>query len=172
MLGDDVIRSRTWCVFRNLVHAVYREVRHLGPSGDQDARVTVSDGPLLPSAVRSRNARAKLKSVDLHKLTAQARTVADVLKPYVDTTGLLVDEVIRVFKLPNWKRGYGGPKWARIAETLRDLAAALEAGDIVRASHISDSVSVLQHNSGPLVPSRSQWANSQYLQEKWPQLCD
>lgn len=74
-------------------------------------------------------------------------------------------------KVP-WRRLYGGPKWARIAETLRDLISALDAGDLVAASRISDSVSFLHHNSGPLVPTRLAWEVQPYLREKWPELCD
>ena len=77
MVTDEIIRSRVWCVFRNLVHAVYREVRHLGPHGDPEARVTVSVGPLLSHAKRCRQARVELKSRRLYELTAQARDTTD-----------------------------------------------------------------------------------------------
>lgn len=158
-------------MFRNLVHAVYREARHLGPKGDDKARVTVSGGPLLPLAERCRGARAELRSRHLYELAAQARSTIDVLRPYQEKTGLSVDDVTRVFELPNWKPGYGGPRWAVIAETLKELVAALEDEDMVRASGIAERVFSLRHNSGPLVPSRSEWERTPYLREKWPELC-
>ena len=170
--ADEVQRRRAWCVFRNLVHAVYREVRHLGPNGDSEARVTVSGGPLLPCAMRCRRARAELKSRGLYETSAQANSTTDVLKPYQEKTGLSVDDAILVFKLPNWKPRYGGPKWAAIAETLKQLVSALEAGDSVRAGCVAQEVFRLQHNKGPLVPSRAEWERKRYLQEKWPGLCD
>jgi len=169
---DEIFRSRPWCVLRNLVHAVYREARHLGPAGDPSARVTVSVGPLAAAAKQCRSERAKLKSTELYKLTANARSVADVLRPYSESTRLSLDDLISVFSLPNWKSRYGGRKWREIAETLRDLVSALEAGDIARAHEITGKVLLLRHNSGPLVPSRSEWEKEKYLQEKWPQLCD
>jgi hypothetical protein len=154
MVTDEMFRSREWCVFRNLVHAVYREVRHFGPPGDHEARVTVSSGPLPPYAKRCCQARAELKSTSLYRHTAQARNTTDVLKPYHEKTGLSVEDLAHLFKLPNWKPGYSGPKWATIAETLNELVSALEAEDSIRAHDIADRVLLLQHNSGPLVPSQ------------------
>jgi hypothetical protein len=169
---DQKFRGRAWCVLRNLVHTVYREVRHLGPKGDTKARVTVPSGPLLASAKRCRRARAELKSSHLHRLTAHANTVADVLRPYQEKTGLSVNDLICIFKLPTWQPKYGGPKWAAITETLKELIFALELGDSVRASAIADRVSLLRHNSGKLVPSLSEWQSTRYLREKWPELCN
>lgn len=172
MAAVQVVSSNSWCVFRNLVHAVYREARHLGPNGDSGARVTVSTGPLLPAAQQCKINRAELKSARIYKLTQHANTVSEVLRPYRERTGLDIDDVISVFRLPNWTRTYGGPKWAQIAETLRDLKAALEDGDPERAAEISARVSTLYHNSGTLIPSRSEWERNNYLREKWPELCE
>jgi hypothetical protein len=176
MLGDmqtgQTADKRTWCVFRNLVHAVYREVRHLGPIGDREARVTVSTGALLSAAWQCKTNRAQLKSARLYKLIQQANTVSAVLNPYRERTGLDIDGVISIFRLPNWTRTYGGPKWARIATTLKDLIAALEDGDRKRAAEISATAFTLNHNSGPLIPSRSEWKQNNYLREKWPELCE
>jgi hypothetical protein len=77
-----------------------------------------------------------------------------------------------VFRLPNWTRSYGGPKWPRIAQTLKDLMAALEDGDPERAAQMSATVSKLNHNTGPLIPTQSDWKRNHYLREKWPELCE
>lgn len=171
MVASEIVRSREWCVFRNLVHAVYREARHFGPPADNEAHVTVSSGPLLPYAKRCRQARAELKSTSLYSLTARAKSTTDVLRPYQEKTGLSLDDMIRLFKLPNWKPSYGGLKWTTIAETLKELVSALDAEDPIRAKGIADRVFHLQHNSGPLVPSQVDWERKQYLREKWPELC-
>jgi hypothetical protein len=127
---------------------------------------------LLPQAKRCRQARAKLKARDLYDLTAEARNTTDVFRPYQERTGLSTDDLIHLFNLPNWDRDYGGLKWATIAETLKELASALQTDDMVIARQIGDCVLRLQHNSGPLVPSRANWERCPYLQEKWPKLCD
>jgi hypothetical protein len=174
MTDDMIAHGFAWCVLRNLVHTVYREARHLGPSGDPDAMVTVSGGVLLPSAERCSLKRQNLKSVDLHTATATANTIEEVLKPYEETTGLTVDDLIMVFSLPNWKSQYGGPKWVQIAETLKKLVIAFEAGDLEQAHRISKAVYALHHNGGRLVPSsRSEWEQGKRgYPEKWPELCD
>lgn len=172
MATSEMLQSRPWCVLRNLIHTVYREARHLGPAGDPKACVTVSVGPLVAAAKQCRSERAKLKSTELYKLTANARNVADVLRPYKESTGLSLDDLVSVFSLPNWKPCYGGRKWKEIAETLRDLVSALEAEDTARADEITGKVLLLRHNSGPLVPSWREWEKEKHLQEKWPQLCD
>ena len=169
----SVATSRAWCVFRNLVHTVYREARHLGPSGDPEAKVTVADDHLLAAAAkRCQKNRQKLKPDNLHGATASATSPTEVLAPYQEMTGLSVDDVVTVFELPNWKPGYGGAKWARIAATLKELLSALGADDMERANRIGSEVSLLRHNSGPLIPSRSEWERNQYLREKWPELCE
>jgi hypothetical protein len=46
MMGMETLdRSNVaWCTFRNLLHAVYREARHVGPPGDPDAKLVLSEG--------------------------------------------------------------------------------------------------------------------------------
>jgi hypothetical protein len=105
MNSQQIIGSRTRCVFRNLVHTVYREARHLGPAGDPTACLTVTSGPLLAGAEQCRKFRARLKSTELFKRTAGAKTTAGVLKQYQELTGLSLSDVIVVFKLPGWRKG-------------------------------------------------------------------
>jgi hypothetical protein len=169
---ENLVGTKPWCIFRNLVHAVYREARHLGPIGDREARVTVSTGPLLSAAQRCKVNRSELKSARLHEMTLHATSVSAVLQAYRERTGLDIDGVISVFRLPNWAHKYGGPKWAQIAEALKDLAAALEQRDFERAAAMSATVSTLNHNSGKLIPSRYEWEHNHYLREKWPELCE
>lgn len=172
MTKKEIIQSQAWCILRTLVYTAYREARHLGPEGDANAKVTVSDGTLSFAAKRCRSERARLKSRELHKLTASAHSVADVLSPYKESTHLSVDDLIQVFSLPNWISPYGGLKWAKIAETLKDLICALQADDVARAKAIAGEVILLKHNSGPLVPTRAAWERDRWLREKWPQLCE
>jgi len=108
----------------------------------------------------------------MYGLTARAKTTSEVLRPYQEKTCLSVDDLILVFRLPNWQPGYGGAKWAAIAETLKELLSAFEVGDSVRARAIAEGVSRLRHNNGKLVPSRSEWEGTRYLREKWPELCN
>lgn len=74
-------REVAWCVFRNLVHAVYREARHLGPPGDHTAKLVVSDGAFASAAARCRVSRAVLKTTQLYQRTANAPSTEAVLRP-------------------------------------------------------------------------------------------
>ena len=171
-MGESGPKVDAWCVLRNLTHTVYREARHLGPSGDLGAKVTVSGGDLLEPARRCQRARGDLKTRRLFKLIATATTVADIVRPYEEETGLSILKLTEVFSLPGWKDGYGGQKWRVIAETLNALASALGAGDESRAHEVAVSVSFLEHNNGRLIPSRHDWEVHSFLREKWPELCD
>jgi hypothetical protein len=171
MRVEMTITKKQWCVFRNLVHAVYREARHLGPAGDQHARVTVSTGPLQAAALRCKANRSELKTARLYTLTSNAETPGAVVEPYRERTGLGIDDLVSLFSLPNWVPSYGGQKWKRIATTLREFAAAIEAGDTARIAEVVATVETLAHNGGSLIPSQSQWDTSAYLREKWPELC-
>lgn len=44
-------QQRAWCYFRNLVHTVYREARHVGPPEDTEAKLHVT-GPVFALAAR------------------------------------------------------------------------------------------------------------------------
>ena len=172
MSAHPPIPSRTWCIFRNLVHAVYRETRHLGPHGDPKAHVVVRAGRFLEPAKLCQSHRSELKSSRLHDQTAKASTPGEVLCPHQERTGLSIEDLIEVFRLPGWQRSYGGERWAEIAATLKELLTALEGGDDGRAAQVSEKVTGMRHNSGPLVPDRSNWEQTPYLREKWPELCE
>lgn len=71
------------CYFRNLVHTVYREARHIGPVGDPEAKLKVVDGPYAQAAKKCRDARQLLKGVGLFKTTESAKTATEALRPYM-----------------------------------------------------------------------------------------
>ena len=108
MSAPPPIRTRTWCIFRNLVHAVYREARHLGPHDDTEARIKVGAGRFLGAARLCRKHRSELKPRLLHELTEQAGKPAEALRPYQDRTGLSIEDLIEVFSLPGWRPKFGG----------------------------------------------------------------
>jgi hypothetical protein len=163
--------KRVFCYFRNLVHTVYREARHVGPPGDSEAKLEVATGRYTEAARKCRAARQRLKGTELFKMMATAST-RDILKQYVAVTGLEVPDLVVLFRQPGWKANYGGPRWAVIAETLLRLQTALDAGNLDAALSVCDEVDQLHHNTDKLVPSRAAWQSINWLQEKWPQLCD
>jgi hypothetical protein len=53
--------ERVWCYYRNLVHTVYREARHIGTPDDREVRCQVAER-YWPAARQCRRNRYTLKS--------------------------------------------------------------------------------------------------------------
>lgn len=163
--------ERAWCTFRNLVQSVYREARHLGPPGDPEAHLVVTDDRYRTQAAKCRKWRSKLQSLDLYAKISDKRTTTLILRPYREVTGLEPEDLLTLYRRTEWHRHYGGQAWAAIAEALIELARALEANDAVAAVAVCDRVETMWHNSAPLVPSRDEWEGSTWTRQKWPCLC-
>jgi hypothetical protein len=74
--------------------------------------------------------------------------------------------------MPGWRPRYGGEKWAKIADTVIELKNALDSSNAKAAELACERLSRLEHNSGPLVPTREDWESDDYQQQKWPELCE
>jgi len=170
---SEMERRRAWCYFRNLVHTVYREARHVGSAGDAAAKLHLSDDhPLVAAGRLCAKRRSLLKSTSIFKQTAEAKSVDDVLRPYRDAAELELTDLVVLFSEPGWTQGFGGLKWAAIARATAELADALNIGKLDAALKVCARVQEIEHNKGPLVPSMEKWRFTPYLREKWPELCD
>jgi hypothetical protein len=168
----DAWQRRAWCYLRNLVHTVYREARHVGPTDDGDAKLNPVSPAFAVAAGRCSKNRALLKGTSLFKKTAAATSVDEVLRPYRDITGLELADLVKLFAQPGWARNYGGQKWAAIARATIELAEALNHGDLDAALRVCTRVREIEHNTRRLVPSPEEWRSVSYLREKWPELCN
>lgn len=165
------VESLAWCVFRNLVHTVYREARHIGPAGDTRAKLTVDAGKFVVAAERCASVRQRLKRRALFDELSDRDTTGDVLGGYEELTTVSVEDLVIVFDSPGWMRQYGGPRWAKIARLLIELRQAIDAGDMAAMQSVCAQTRVVEHNSGLLVPSPDLWEQEKYQREKWPKLC-
>lgn len=137
--------ERAWCTFRCLVQAVYREVRHLGPAGDVEARCRV-DAEYTTAATRCKANRVLLQGLTLWQRGRTATRPDEVLALYQAATGLAPEDRPAVFRLPVWTTS-SGERWAVIAEALLELRAALVAGNEPAADTACDHIGTLRHNS-------------------------
>jgi hypothetical protein len=160
-----------WCTFRNLAQAVYREARHIGPSGDPNARLILANDHYAAQAANCRKWRSKLQSLDLYETIADKKTTTSILRPYREATGLAPADLVALFRSNGWQGGYGGERWAVITDALVRLADALDNEEPHVALAICDQVETMWHNSASLVPSRDDWEASQWTRQKWPCLC-
>lgn len=167
----DHLNRVAWCFFRNLVHAVYREARHVGSAGDAAAKLVIDDSRYAAAAAKCKSNRSLLDSKEPYSQTGSARTPEDVLCPYVRLTALTPEDLVEVYESSGWKPKYGGKKWAMIARSLIALRDALLKADVGAAGKLCDNLASLCHNSGRLVPTRAEWEQSPYIRRKWPELC-
>jgi hypothetical protein len=163
--------ERAWCYFRCLVQACYREARHVGPPGDEQATCEAK-GEFAEAAMQCQRNRANLKGLQLWETTQGARTTVEVIGPYVAISGLTPERLPSLFALPTWQPRYGGLPWVRIAEVMLELKEAIEEADAPRAKSLCDVTRGLNHNSGPLVPEVERWQNDYWQRQKWPELCE
>jgi hypothetical protein len=130
--------ERVWCYYRNLVHTVYREVRHIGESGDHEAKCQI-EGQYLAAAKRIRKNRSKLKSTVPFLKIAELQT-DNVIGCYQGLTGLMPDDLVKIFRNMDWRPAYGGEKWAKIAELMIRLKGEIDCNNLENALQICEEV--------------------------------
>ena len=160
--------DRAWCYYRNLVHTVYREIRHAGSPKDPEAKLRVDDSEFAASMGLIKSWRPSLKSTRIYEKIENKTTTAAVLKPYEEVTRLRLEDLAALFGRPGWSSMYGGERWREIVMAAIELGEALDAANGERAEALCDKVRSLEHNSGRLVPRRK----GDHNKEKWPALCD
>ena len=145
--GVHPVDETSWCYFRCLVQASYREARHIGPPGDSMARCEVTSEFGRAAAQCSRN-RARLKGLDLWRSTEPAQSTAEVLAPYVSASGLAPEELPGLFLLAAWQPSYGGRPWSRIAEVMLRLREAIDQGDVTAAETLRERLAAFVTTPG------------------------
>ena len=147
--------ERVWCYYRNLVHFVYREVRHIGEPGDPESKCQVKDQYLSAAKKCCKNRHTLNSSVPFLKVTELQTD--KVIRCYQELTGLIPEDLVKIFRHLEWKPSYGGEKWAKITEVLIDLKTEIDRSNLETALQICEKVRHLRHNSGPLVPNLQKW---------------
>jgi hypothetical protein len=160
--------DRAWCYYRNLVHTVYREIRHAGGPSDPGAKLRVPDNEFAAAMVSVREWRDTLKGTWLFDRIRDEQTTTAIRRPYEEVTRMTIEEVRDLFGRPGWARAYGGERWRNITSLAIRLGEALDRDDTQEADQICEAVAAVEHNSGPLVPRTTGEQNV----EKWPCLCD
>jgi hypothetical protein len=160
--------DRAWCYYGNLVHTVYREIRHAGGPSDPHAKLRVPDNELAVAMASVQEWRDVLKSTWLFDRIRDEQSTTAIRRPYEEVTRMTIEEVRDLFGRSGWAGAYGGRMWREITSLAIRLGAALDRHDTREADQICEAVAVVQHNSGPLVPRTAADQNI----EKWPRLCD
>lgn len=144
------VESDSLDFFRKEVSFLYREIGILKTRNHPElaAKARLDGGFFSPS----RKSLAK----DYYHQTKTQDDPSVILKPYVEHTGLDLEDIYRIFDEGDWKNSYGGysyggPKWAKIAKNALELRDAIDRGDWDEAWEITRRGKSLEHNNGLLV---------------------
>jgi hypothetical protein len=96
------------------------------------------------------------QAVALYRMTENEESPAVILAPYIERTGLTLENVHRAFAEGDWKNKFGkytfgGPRWARIAELTLDLQKLIEQGDWEKTVDLIYEIKKLKTNQTYLV---------------------
>lgn len=145
---DD--RETALFIFRKLIFALFSEIGALQP----DNHPEIAKKADLTHGFFQRE-REK-QSAQLYLLTEQAQTTGEILQPYIDRTGLTLEDVERAFREGNWRnkfKGYtfGGPRWARIARIAMELRDVIDRQAWEEARPLIYDIKKMKHNRGLLI---------------------
>lgn len=136
--------------FRKLVYVSYLEIGALKPQIH----------PQLAAKANLKNAffqREKEKQAsELYYLTETEEVPAKIIAPYMERTGLSLQDIHRAFVEGDWRNkfgGYtfGGPRWARIVEATIELEHLIEKGEWENTADLVYEIKKLKTNQALLI---------------------
>lgn len=137
-------------VFRKLVYLLYREIGALRPN----IHPGIAKKAHMKTAFFERE--KERQALDLYHQIEDEANVEKILVPFIDRTGLTLEDIQRAFAEGNWHNkfggyNFGGPKWAKIAEVAVALQKSLEQNDWETADSLVQEIKGLKTNQGYLV---------------------
>jgi len=95
--------------------------------------------------------RRKSLARKLYHETKHEDSPVALLKKYEELTGLTLSDIHLAFEEGDWDGGFGGPKWADIAEETIGLGEAIIEGDQEAMDEHTRHLESMKHNNGRLV---------------------
>lgn len=145
---DD--REKALNVFRRLVYVLYLEIGALQPA--IHPRIA-KKARLNTSFFQGDKAH---QASDLYFQVEQETDAAKIVAPFEERTGLTLEDIFIAFEEGDWRNkhgafNFGGPKWARIAESAVALYRQIEQANWEEAAIAVHTVMRLKNNQGYLV---------------------
>lgn len=136
--------------FRKLLFLLYREIGALQPQIHAELAAKAKRTNWFFTGGR------KKVALDLYRKSEREATVQNILLPYVERTGLTLEDLRRAFAEGNWSNRYGGhwmggPKWAHITEKTIELKELIDHQDWDRFPDLALDVRGLKDNQGYLI---------------------
>jgi hypothetical protein len=136
--------------FRKLVYVCYLEIGSLQHRNHPQMAAKA----LLKTAFFEREKEKQAAS--LYRMTENEESPAVILAPYIERTGLTLENVHRAFAEGDWKNKFGkytfgGPRWARISELTLELQKLIEQGEWEKTADLIYEIKKLKTNQTYLV---------------------
>jgi hypothetical protein len=136
--------------FRKLVYVCYLEIGSLQHRNHPQ----LATKALLKTAFFERE--KEKQAAALYRLTENEESTVAILTPYIERTGLTLEDVARAFREGDWRNkfgGYtfGGPRWANIAEATLQLRQLIDQGEWEKTVDIIFEIKKMKSNQTYLV---------------------
>lgn len=137
-------------VFRKVVYLLYLEIGALQPRNHPE----IAGRARLNTAYFQRE--KERQAAELYHQTEQEMDPEKILAPYIERTGLTLEDVHRAFAEGDWRNKFGGAnfgglRWAKIAEEALELRRLLETGDWEDVAVTVQDIKRLKTNQGYLI---------------------
>jgi hypothetical protein len=136
--------------FRKLVYVLYLEIGSLTPRIHKQLAAKA----YIKNAFFNRE--KEKQAAELYRFTETEETPAVITAPYIERTGLTLEDLERVFREGNWRNkfgGYtfGGPRWAHIAQVTLELRKLIDQGEWEKTVDIIYEIKKMKSNQTYLI---------------------
>jgi hypothetical protein len=136
--------------FRKMVYVCYLEIGSLQHRNHPQLAAKA----LLKTAFFERE--KEKQAVALYRQTENEESPAAILNPYIERTGLTLEDVERAFREGDWRNkfgGYtfGGPRWAKIAKATLELGQFIEQADWEKSVDLIYEIKKMKSNQTYLI---------------------
>lgn len=143
-------RETALYVYRKLIYLLYLEIGSLQPR----VHPGLAKKAHLKTAFFERE--KERQALTLYQSIEHETDLSKILAPFVERTGLDLEDVNRAFVEGDWRNKYGsyttgGPRWMRIANVTLQLRQAIETEDWEKAAELLQEIKALKTNQGYLI---------------------
>jgi hypothetical protein len=137
-------------VYRKLIYLLYLEIGSLQPRIHPQIARKAHMKTAFFEREKDRQALVLYQSIE------NETDLEKILAPFVERTGLTLEDVHRAFVEGDWRNKFGsynvgGPRWARIAEVTLHLREAVVGKDWEKAAELLQEIKALKTNQGYLI---------------------
>ncbi len=135
---------------RKLAYVLYLEIGALQPEIHPELAAKAD----IKNAFFQRD--KERQAADLYHQTLESNTTDEILAPFVERTGLTLEDIHRAFVEGDWRNkfgayNFGGPKWIKIAAIALALKQAIDDTNWEKVEELLFEIKGLKTNHGYLI---------------------